>query len=67
MRIIRVARSEFELENGKIFPIVPPLDSDMTPEEFQGHYDYAAAIINRREGIGSDDANAPVVGQVRED
>ena len=41
MRIISVTRSEFELEDGKIFPIEPPLDSDMSPEEFQEHYDYA--------------------------
>lgn len=67
MRIISVTRSEFELENGKIFPIDPPLNSDMTPEEFQEHYDYAASIINSREGIGRDDANTSVVGQVRED
>ena len=43
MRIIRVARSEFELENGKIFPIDPPLDFDISPEEFQEHYDYCGA------------------------
>ena len=45
MRIISVTRSEFELEDGKIFPIEPPLDSDMSPEEFQEHYDYAHSKI----------------------
>lgn len=67
MCIIRVTRSEFELENDKIFPISPPLDFDMTPEEFQEHYDYAASIINSREGIGRNDPNPSVVGQVGED
>ena len=67
MRIISVTRSEFELEDGKIFPIEPPLDFDISPEEFQEHYDYAASIINGREGIGCDDANTSGVGQVGED
>ena len=67
MRIISVTRSEFELEDGEIFPIEPPLDFDISPEEFQEHYDYATSIINSREGIGRNNANTSVVGQVRED
>ena len=58
-RIVRVARDEFELEDGSIYPITPPLEQDMTPDEFKRHYDYAAQIVRgggTSGSIGSDAA-----------
>lgn len=44
-KVIKVSRHEFELEDGRTFPIIPPLEEDLTPEEFQKHYDRACNII----------------------
>jgi hypothetical protein len=44
-KVVRVAKDEFELENGTVHQIIPPLDEIMTPEEFQEHYDRAINII----------------------
>jgi hypothetical protein len=30
MRIVRVTKEEFELDNGSVYPIDPPLDREMT-------------------------------------
>ena len=35
MKVIRVAKTEYELENGDIYPHLFELDDDMTIEEFQ--------------------------------
>jgi hypothetical protein len=45
MKVVRVTREEFELEDGTIHPIVPPLAESTTVEEFQKHYDKAAEFI----------------------
>jgi len=45
LKVVRVTRTEFELDDGSIFPIMPSLQEDMTPSEFQRHYDYAAAFV----------------------
>jgi len=34
MKVTRVKKAEFELENGDVFPINPPLKMEMTPNEF---------------------------------
>ena len=47
-RIVRVTKEEFELDDGSIYPINPPLPEEMSIEEFQEHYDRAYYII---EGI----------------
>ena len=44
-KVIRVTKIEFELDNGDIFPIVPELDKEMSPEGFQIHYERAYNII----------------------
>lgn len=44
-KVVKVSRYEFELEDGRVFPIIPPLEEDLTPEEFQKHYDRARNII----------------------
>lgn len=35
MKVIRVTKTEYELENGDIYPHLFELDDDMTIEEFQ--------------------------------
>jgi hypothetical protein len=37
--VVRVTKTEFELDNGKTYPIPFPLDEVPTPEEFQKMYD----------------------------
>jgi hypothetical protein len=64
-RIIRVSLEEFELDDGSIFPIVPPLEQEMTPDEFQKHYDYAVAVARGCRSARGDDADPPVNGQAR--
>jgi hypothetical protein len=44
-KVIRVTPEEFELEDGRIFPIMPPLEEDLTVEEFQCIYDKSCDII----------------------
>jgi hypothetical protein len=39
MKVVRVSATEFELEDGRVFPHVTPLEPVPTPEEFQVHYD----------------------------
>jgi hypothetical protein len=44
-KVVEVSKMEFKLDNGDIFPIIPPLEKEMTAEEFQIHYDRALNII----------------------
>jgi hypothetical protein len=44
-KVVRVSREEFETESGNVYPIVPPLEDDVTPEEFQEHYERAINLI----------------------
>lgn len=67
MRIIRVTKEEFELEDGGVYPILPPLQEEMSIEEFQKHYDYASTIVRGCEKVGGDHADPPGLGQGRED
>lgn len=50
MRVVSVSRTEFKIEDGRVFPIDPPLQEDMTPDEFQEHYDLAAALVGSLRG-----------------
>lgn len=63
MKVIRVRRTEFELENGEVFPIAPPLEEDMTPDEFQEYYDFADTVVQGIRSSRSDDPNASDMGQ----
>ena len=38
MRILRVDKDEFELEDGTVYPIVPPLEQEISIDEFQKIY-----------------------------
>jgi hypothetical protein len=57
-KVVRVSKDEFELENGTVHQIIPPLDETMTPEEFQEHYDRAINIIQSIQNNRSDNQNS---------
>lgn len=53
-KIVRLTKEEFEVEDGAIYPINPPLEEDWTIEEFQEHYDRVRIIIEGIKNVGSD-------------
>jgi hypothetical protein len=57
-KVVRVTKTEFELENGTIHQIIPPLDEIMTPKEFQEHYDRAINIIQSIQNNRSDNQDS---------
>jgi hypothetical protein len=38
MRILRVDKDEFEMEDGTVYPIEPPLEQEISIDEFQEIY-----------------------------
>jgi hypothetical protein len=67
MRVVSVSRTEFKTEDGQVFSIDPPLQEDMTPDEFQEHYDLAAALVGSLQASGHDTTDAEALGRSRED
>jgi hypothetical protein len=61
-KVVRVTKTEFELEDGTVHQIIPPLDETMTPEEFQEHYDRAINIIQSIKDFRSDDQDTQKLG-----
>ena len=47
MKVIRVDKYEFELENGQVFEHIEPLDEVPTLEEFQKVYDKCCDNMNK--------------------
>lgn len=45
--MVRVTDTEFELENGQVFPHVVPLDYTPTVEEFQEAYDKMSDLFEK--------------------
>lgn len=45
MKVVRVTKTEYELENGDIYPNVFELDEDITVEEFQSILDESKSLI----------------------
>ena len=58
MRITKVSKNYFETDNGESFSIDPPLEKEMTPEEFQEHYDKADNFIKSIGDAGGDNQNS---------
>ena len=58
MRITRVTLTEFETEDGSVFPIDPPLIEELTVEEFQEHYDFATQVVRGSRNARSDNTNS---------
>jgi energy-converting hydrogenase A subunit M len=56
MRVIRVTKTEYELENGDIYPHLFELDNDVSVEEFQKILDESKnLIINHLKNINGDE------------
>lgn len=55
-KVVRVTKTEFELDNGQIFPHAVELDEVPTVEEFQKHYDRWWNIF-REEDLLTNDNN----------
>lgn len=47
MKIVRVDKYEFELEDGRVFEHIEPLDEVPTLEEFQKVYDECCDNMNK--------------------
>jgi len=47
MKVVRVDKYEFELENGQVFEHIEPLDEVPTLEEFQKVYDECCDNMNK--------------------
>lgn len=45
MKVVRVDKTEYELENGDVYPHVFELDEDITIEEFQKLLDDSKSMI----------------------
>lgn len=50
-QIVRVTKTEFELEDGTIYPHAIELDEVPTPEEFQETYDHWLQIFKEQKLI----------------
>ena len=65
MKIVRIEKDEFELEDGSVYPICPPFGRRLSLKEFQVHYDRARNIIQSLKDAGSDNKNSSTVGRRR--
>ncbi len=63
MTIIDVTRENFTLDDGSVHPICPPLEEDLTIEEFKKHYDFAVEVVKSCKNAGSDDPDLKKLGQ----
>jgi len=45
MKVVRVSKTEYELENGDVYPNVFELEEDITVEEFQKLLDESKSMI----------------------
>ena len=45
MKVVRVDKTEYELENGDVYPHVFELNGDVTVEEFQKLLDESKALV----------------------
>jgi hypothetical protein len=65
MKIVRVTKEEFELDDGSVFPIIPTLEKEMTPDEFQKHYDGAFDFVEGLKRTWGGCSDAPSMGRLR--
>lgn len=61
-QVVRVNREEFELNDGSIFPIEPPLDYEPNVEEFQEHYTRACELAQSIKNARGDIKNTEKLG-----
>lgn len=55
--VVRVTKDEFELSDGRVFPMIFDFDDDEvpTPQEFQKQYDRWLALFTEMELTGKDE------------
>jgi hypothetical protein len=63
MKVVRVTKDEFELEDGSVHPIIPSLEKETTPYEFQKHYDRACTFVEGGKDSGIIKSGATQLGQ----
>ena len=61
-KVVKVTKTEFELDDGSVFPIIPPLSEEMTTKEFQEHYERACNLVQSLKNSRSDDKHASQLG-----
>jgi predicted transcriptional regulator len=55
MKVIRVSKTEYELENGDVYPHLFELEDDITVEEFQELLDKSKKmVLDHLKNIGKD-------------
>jgi len=67
MKVVRVDRDEFELEDGRSFPINPPLSKEMSIADFQRIYDATSQAVRRIQASRGVTADNPQLGEGRKD
>ena len=60
--VIKVTETEFQLDDGSVYSIDPPLDYLPTVAEFQQHYERACNFIRGSEADQGHAEDATVVG-----
>ena len=66
MRIVRVSTTEYELADGTVRPIEPPLEQEMPIEEFEAIYRKTSAALQSCGIVGGHDSDSANVGQRRQ-
>lgn len=61
-KVVRLEKNEFELDDGSVFPISPPLSEKISLEEFQEHYERACSAVQSIKDTGSDDQDNTELG-----
>ena len=54
MKVVKVSKTEFTLEDGSVSQIDPPLDHEPELEEFQKHYNRAREFTESIKDAGGD-------------
>jgi len=67
MKVVRVEKTEFELEDGSVYPISPPLTREMSVEEFMRYREKAREVARCLRDAGCHNEDAQGMGQRGED
>jgi hypothetical protein len=63
MEVIRVCKTEFELEDGSVFPVFPPLENKIPLKEFQKIYDRTCIFVQSLQNNRGDHKDVAPMGQ----
>ena len=65
-KVVKVSRTAFQMEDGAVFPISPPLGKDMSVKEFQRHYERVNHFIRGCKDFEDNSENVTSMGQGRQ-